>query len=108
MFFRSRLSIWPRVLLALFLLPFAQLAQADEAMDPEVKKVFSSNCSWCHGDYGRAAGKAPKLAGTRLTEKQVFDRISNGISGKMPAYKRTLSEAEIQSLAAFIKGLESE
>jgi mono/diheme cytochrome c family protein len=103
LFFRSRLSIRPSVLLALFLLPFAQLAQADE-----VKKVFSSNCSWCHGDYGRAAGKAPKLAGTRLTEKQVFDRISNGISGKMPAYKRTLSEAEIQSLAAFIKGLESE
>jgi mono/diheme cytochrome c family protein len=99
LFFRSRLSIRPSVLLALFLLPFAQLAQADEAMDPEVKKVFSSNCSWCHGDYGRAA---------RLTEKQVFDRISNGISGKMPAYKRTLSEAEIQSLAAFIKGLESE
>jgi mono/diheme cytochrome c family protein len=108
MFFRSRLSIWPSVALALLLLPFAQLAQADDAIDPEIRKVFATNCSWCHGNFGRSAGKAPKLAGTRLTEKQVFDRISNGISGKMPAYKRTLSEAEIQSLAAFIKGLESE
>jgi mono/diheme cytochrome c family protein len=108
MYFLSRLGIWPSVALVLFLLSFAQLAQADQAMDPELKKLFATNCSWCHGDYGRAAGKAPKLAGTSLTEKQVFDRISKGISGKMPSYKKTLSEAEIQALAAFIKGLESE
>lgn len=108
MFFRSRLSILPGLALALFLLPSAPPALADESSDIDPKKVFARNCSWCHGDYGRTAGKAKQLKGTKMTEEQVFERIFNGLSGKMPSYKKSLSKEEIQALAAFIKNLENE
>lgn len=108
MFVRSRRSILSSLALALFLLPSAHLAQADESSDIDPKKVFARNCSWCHGDYGRTAGKAKQLKGTKMTEKQVFDRIADGLSGKMPSYKKSLSKEEIQALAVFIKNLENE
>src|SRR5690242_15180665 len=41
----------------------------------DVKKLFAAQCAWCHADYGLKAGKAPQLAGTRLTEKQVYNTI---------------------------------
>jgi mono/diheme cytochrome c family protein len=31
----------------------------------DVKKVFATNCSWCHDGYGMDAGKGPKLAAPR-------------------------------------------
>jgi mono/diheme cytochrome c family protein len=107
MFSASRISTFLGALFAILLLSYAHVAHAnDDKIDP--KRIFAANCSWCHGDYGRTAGKAPKLKGTQLTEKQVVQRIANGVSGKMPPYKRTLSEAEIHALAVFIKNLENE
>src|ERR1700704_841320 len=39
----------------------SDIGQAKPAVD--VKKVFATNCSWCHDGYGMDAGKGPKLAG---------------------------------------------
>jgi mono/diheme cytochrome c family protein len=79
------------------------------AEEIDAKKVFATNCSWCHGDYGRKAGKGPKLAGTTMNEKQLYDRIYNGApGGAMPSYKRTLSEEKIQALVQYIKNLPDE
>jgi mono/diheme cytochrome c family protein len=79
------------------------------AEEIDAKKVFATNCSWCHGDYGRKAGKGPKLAGTTMNEKQLYDRIFNGApGGAMPAYKKTLSEEKIQALVTYIKNLPAE
>ena len=78
--------------------------QAKSAID--VKKVFATNCSWCHDGYGMDAGKGPKLAGTTMTEQQIRDRILNGKSGgAMPAYKKVLTQEQVNALANFIKGL---
>ena len=78
-----------------------------EAADPvvEVKKLFAAQCGWCHADYGLRDGKAPRLAGTRMTEKQVSDRIRNGKTDAMPAFRRTLTDDQIQAFTQYIKGL---
>jgi mono/diheme cytochrome c family protein len=76
------------------------------AQEGDVKKLFSKNCALCHFDYGKAVGRgAPKLAGTQLSEKGVYDRIANGKSGMMPGFKKLLTEAEIQALTEYIKAL---
>ena len=72
----------------------------------DVKKVFATNCSWCHDGYGMDAGKGPKVAGTTMTAQQIGDRILNGKSGgAMPAYKKVLTEDQVNALATYIKGL---
>lgn len=74
----------------------------------QVKLLFAGQCSWCHGAYGMKADKGPQLAGTLLTEKQVFDLIKNGKSGLMPSFKKALSDEEIAAFAKYIKSLKPE
>ena len=82
----------------------ADTAQAKPAVN--VKKVFATNCSWCHDGFGMDAGKGPKLAGTTMTEEQIRQRILNGKSGgAMPGYKKVLTEEQVNALASYIKGL---
>ena len=71
----------------------------------EVKKLFAAQCGWCHADYGLKAGKALQLAGTRMTEKQVASRIRNGKEDAMPAFRKTLTDDQIQAFARYIKDL---
>ena len=79
---------------------------ADESAPPDVRKLFANSCSWCHGDFGMKEGKGgPKLAGTRMSEDQVKDRITNGKKGAMPGFKSTLKEDQIQALTEYVKGL---
>lgn len=78
--------------------------QAKPAID--VKKLFATNCSWCHDGYGMDAGKGPKLASTTMTEEQIRQRILNGKSGgAMPGYKKVLTEEQVNVMATYIKGL---
>jgi mono/diheme cytochrome c family protein len=101
-----------RVLLLLLAL-CAPLATAVEdtlaaagAAEPDVKKLFAKNCALCHFNYGLDVGRgAPKLAGTQLSAKGVYDRIANGKSGAMPGFKKLLTESEIQALTDYIKAL---
>ena len=79
---------------------------ADEKDSEEIKRLFAKNCALCHFNYGLDPGRgAPKLAGTQLSLKGVYDRIANGKQGVMPGFKKQLSEQEIQALAEYIKGL---
>ncbi len=70
----------------------------------DVRRLFATNCSWCHQDYGMKAADGPKLAGTSLTEEQVIEQISRGKS-PMPGFRKTLSKDQIEALAKYIKGL---
>jgi len=81
-------------------------ASADDNDGEQIKKLFAKNCALCHFNYGLDPGRgAPKLAGTQLSLKGVYDRIANGKQGVMPGFKKLLSEQEIQALADYIKGL---
>ena len=74
----------------------------------EIKQLFAGQCSWCHGAYGMKADKGPQLAGTQMTEKQVFERIKNGKAGLMPSFKKALSDEQITAFAKYIKSLKPE
>jgi mono/diheme cytochrome c family protein len=82
----------------------AEAAPAAEKPKIDVRKLFATNCSWCHQDYGRRAADGPKLAGTHLTEEQVIEQISKGKS-PMPGFRKTLSKEQIEALAKYIKEL---
>jgi mono/diheme cytochrome c family protein len=81
------------------------LADVGAKYQIDLKKLFATNCSWCHDGYGMDDGKAPKLAGTRKSQEQVAAQIANGKSGYMPGFKKTLKEEQIEALAAYIKAL---
>lgn len=90
-----------RVLIAVALLGLAAAARADGAL-------FAKKCAACHGKDGKGTpvGKkmgAKDLAATKLSEGDLVKVISEG-RGKMSAYKGKLSDAEIQSLAKFVRG----
>ena len=83
----------------------------------EIKMTFQSDCSSCHGDFGRGDGQlAQQLtpAPTDFTDKTralnrsvlgLYDALSNGIEGTaMPSFKH-LTEKERWSLAFFVGSL---
>jgi mono/diheme cytochrome c family protein len=80
----------------------------NEKYHVDIKKIFATNCSLCHGAYGMQAGGrggGPKLAGTPSSRDQIVDRIANGKQGLMPPFGKVLKEEQIQALADYIKAL---
>jgi len=71
----------------------------------DVRKLFAMNCSWCHDGYGLHAGKGPKLAGTKMTAEQIYERIAKGKSGAMPGFGKTLKKEQIDAFVEYIRGL---
>jgi mono/diheme cytochrome c family protein len=76
--------------------------------------IYGKRCASCHGKDGRAKTFKGKLRSARnLTEPQwqadvsderMFNSIMNG-RGKMPSSGKKLSEAEINSLVSYVRGL---
>jgi mono/diheme cytochrome c family protein len=83
----------------------AAAAAMAEKYNIDVKKLFATNCSWCHDGYGMDGGKGPALAGTGKTYEQVVKQITNGKSGYMPAFSKVLKPEQVQALAEYIKSL---
>jgi mono/diheme cytochrome c family protein len=81
---------------------------------PDAAQVFSRNCAKCHGNDGRAKGLKAKMVGARnltdaewqgrVTDERLFNSINNG-KGKMPAFGKKLSEAEVDELVRYVRGL---
>lgn len=77
-------------------------------------ELYTKYCASCHGRDGRAKtfkGKlkhARKLADSEwqgnVSDERIFNSIMNG-KGNMPAYEKKLSEQEIDSLVAYVRGL---
>jgi mono/diheme cytochrome c family protein len=74
--------------------------------DIDGETLFATVCGFCHEQGGRAAGKAPKLAGTTRSNEFIIDRIKKGKPGAMPAFGRVFSEGQIYAILAYIRGLE--
>lgn len=90
-----------RILFALAALAVAGAAHADAAL-------YAKKCASCHGKDGKPSAVGQKmgakdLGASKLSEAEMVAVISAG-KGKMTAYKDKLTEAEIQSLAKFVKG----
>ena len=77
-------------------------------------ELFSRHCASCHGKDGRAKGLKAKAKGARnltapdwqarVSDERIFNAINNG-KGKMPAFGKKLSEAEVDSLVQYVRGL---
>ena len=65
--------------------------------------VFSENCSTCHGATGEGGNGGPDLLTMPLakTEAGAIEQVTNG-GGGMPAFAGTLSEEEIENVAAYV------
>jgi mono/diheme cytochrome c family protein len=65
--------------------------------------VFSENCSVCHGATGQGGNGGPDLSTMPLaqTEEGAIQQVTNG-GGGMPAFQGTLSEEEIENVAAYV------
>jgi cytochrome c6 len=90
-----------RIVLALAVLSITGAAHADAAL-------FAKKCASCHGKDGKPSAVGQKmgakdLGATKLSEKEIAGVITAG-KGKMIGYKDKLSQAEIDSLAKFVKG----
>jgi len=96
---------------ALMLAPsFAQDAGASPAASPGGKRIFSTTCAGCHGLDGRGSERAPSITSSprvrRLSDKELSNIISNGISGTgMPAF-HSLGAMQVQSLVSYVRGLQ--
>jgi mono/diheme cytochrome c family protein len=65
--------------------------------------VFSEQCSVCHGATGRGGNGGPDLTTMPLaqSEEGAIQQVTNG-GGGMPAFGGTLSEEEIENVAAYV------
>ncbi len=92
-----------RTLLALAVVAVAAAARAEGGAT-----LFQSKCVACHGKDGKGSPAGLKLGAkdltaTKLSEPEIEGVISNG-RGKMTPFKGKLVEADIKSLAKFVKG----
>jgi mono/diheme cytochrome c family protein len=88
----------------------AMAPAAGSAVD--AKALFDSKCSKCHGKDGRAKSLHAKHVHARdftaadwqneVSDERIFNSISNG-KGKMPAFKKDLSDEQIEALGAYVR-----
>jgi mono/diheme cytochrome c family protein len=67
------------------------------------KQVFSDNCSSCHTlkDAGASGTVGPNLDELKPSKERVKRQVENG-GGAMPAFKGTLSPAQIDAVASYV------
>lgn len=76
--------------------------------------LFEKHCDTCHGKDGRAKTFKAKFNHARnltdpkwqaeATDERIFNSITNG-KGKMPAWGKKLSEAQVNALVAYVRTL---
>jgi cytochrome c6 len=78
------------------------------------KNVFASKCAICHGPDGKGntpIGKSLKIADLRseavekMPDADLKNVITNG-KNKMPAFKGKLTDAQIDQVISYIRGLQ--
>jgi mono/diheme cytochrome c family protein len=109
----SLVIIWPWLSTA----ALAQPSNSPDSASPQAKaegspndldgrKMFSSNCGFCHQDGGRHAGRGPKLSKSDRSDEFLVERIKKSKTGSMPAYGAVFNETQIGALLAYIRGLD--
>ena len=88
------------------------LAAATGLAQPSGEELYKAKCLNCHGPAGLAnsgVGKLMKVkpvtdpAVRKMSEEEMINTIRLG-SGKMQAYKGSLSESEIRTLVFYFRG----
>ena len=71
----------------------------------DVKGTFRNICGFCHENYGRKASKGPQLMDSERTDEFLFNRIKNGMPGRMAAFGSAFSDDQIHQIVKFIRTL---
>lgn len=81
---------------------------------PDAAATFNSKCAKCHGRDGRAKTFWGRRTHARdlssgewqndVSDERLFNSITNG-KGKMPSYKKSLSENQIDDLVRHVRRL---
>jgi cytochrome c6 len=96
------------VILATLILVIALPAMASDGA-----ALYKASCTTCHGPNGAGdtpAGKAMKVRDLKAAEVQKqtdieLTKVISGGKGKMPAYGKKMSTADIQAVIAFVRTL---
>ena len=91
--------------------PIAPLETATSSDIAAGRRVFASQCAWCHGTDG-AGGTGPELGRPTLrhaaTDRSLVDIVHNGIPGtEMPSFAFALTHRTAWQTAAYVKSLGS-
>ena len=80
----------------------------------DARSVYNARCASCHGRDGRASSARAKREHARdmtsgewqdsVSDERLYNAISNG-KGKMPAFKKKLSDAQIDELVNYVRRL---
>jgi mono/diheme cytochrome c family protein len=73
----------------------------------DVKAQFRGVCGFCHEDYGRHAGKGPQLMNSERSDEFIFNRIKNGMPGRMAAFGSVYTDDQIRQIVKFIRTLKA-
>jgi mono/diheme cytochrome c family protein len=78
----------------------------------DARATYNAKCANCHGRDGRSKTARGRRAHSRdltnaswqddVSDERLFNSINNG-RGKMPAFKKSLSEAEVDALVAYVR-----
>ncbi len=102
-------QIRPVLIGAVLALGLSCTALADEQKPPakplDVKNTFRNICGFCHENYGRKAAKGPQLMNTERSDDFIFNRIKNGMPGRMAAFGSAFTDDQIRSIVMFIRSL---
>ena len=81
---------------------------------PAPAVLYAKNCASCHGKDGRARTFKAKFNHARdltdalwqdeVSDERLFNSIMNG-KKKMPAYRKKLTEAQVNSLISYVRTL---
>ena len=81
---------------------------------PGAPEIYAKRCASCHGKDGRARTLKAKFNHARdltdplwqdeVSDERMFNSIMNG-KKKMPAYRKKLSEGQVNSLIAYVRTL---
>jgi len=87
-------------------------ARANEVSPDNAKGIYDARCAKCHGSNGRGRTIRGKLDHARdftdagwqnnVSDERLFNSINNG-RGKMPAFKKKLSEQQIDELVTYVR-----
>jgi cytochrome c6 len=92
---------------------FSGPAQAN-AFAADAARTYNSKCATCHGRDGRSKTVRGRRTHSRnlsssewqndVSDERIFNSISNG-KGKMPSFKKSLTESQIDELVNYVRRL---
>ncbi|SRR5260370_15335601 len=68
------------------------------------RRIFIKHCAECHGFEARG-DEGSDLRNLRAGDALIRQVITGGIKGEMPAYGKTLNEADVRALIGYLRTL---